>query len=142
MVERSQQINQLIDKAMALRAKGLNCSQCVAEVFADRLDGVTPEALEAMTSTLGGGICGRGNLCGVVSAMTIVAGNLCYHPSTDPGWKPAIYAKVGKLYDEFLAKEGSVECRELKGALRRPCPELIADGIEMLYNFINTVKPE
>lgn len=142
MVERSEQLKQLIDKAMAMRAKGLNCSQCVAAVFADRLDGVTPEALEAMTSALGGGICGRGNLCGVVSAMTVVGGNLCYRPSSDPGWKPALHAKVGKLYDEFLAKEGSVECRELKGTLHRKCPELIADGIEMLHNFINTLDPE
>lgn len=142
MVERSEPIKHLIDKAMALRAKGLNCSQCVAAVFADRLNGITPEALEAMTSGLGGGICGRGNLCGVVSAMTIVAGNICYCPSSDPNWKPSLYARVRKLADEFEAKEGSVECHDLKGKLRRSCPELIADGIEMLYNFIETAKTE
>ena len=121
-------------KALArdLHARGYNCAQSVAQCFSD-VCAMAPDALAAATIGLGGGVGGTGEICGVVTAMSVVEGAAA---GPDPKNKGAVYKMVRCDSDAFSAKNGGcVRCRDLKrpGAARS-CDMLIADGVEILYN--------
>ena len=135
-------------KASDLFKAGYNCCQAVAMTFADVL-GLPEDEVARLTSGFGGGMGRMREVCGTVSAMTMVAGKLI--PADDvnnKGAKTANYALVQEMAGEFRQQTGSILCRELLGLSKpegthvpsdrtpeyykkRPCAELcsIAAGI-------------
>ena len=127
--------------------RGYNCCQSVVMAFSD-IAGVPPEILAKAATGFGGGMGRMREVCGTVSAMTMLAGAIS--PVPDPGdhsARTANYALVQKFANSFRSKTGSIVCRELLGASspaeahstspapalrtgeyykKRPCVELVA----------------
>ena len=129
-------------KAGDLFKAGYNCCQAVAMTFADVL-GLPEDEVARLASGFGGGMGRMREVCGTVSAMTMVAGAMI--PANDVADKAAL---VQDMADEFRRMNGSIICRELLGLSKpegtpvpsdrtpeyykkRPCGELcsIAAGI-------------
>ena len=111
--------------------------------FADVI-GLSEEEIARLASGFGGGMGRMREVCGTVSAMTMVAGALIPASDvTDKAAKTANYALVQEMADEFKKMNGSIICRELLGLSKtegtpvpsertpeyykkRPCGELCA----------------
>lgn len=131
MNQQDKSLDERLAQATDLRKRGYNCAQTVALCFSD-VCGLDADALSAATMGLGGGVGGTGEICGVVSAMSVVEGCAA---GPDPSRKAAVYKNVKEDAAAFAARNGGcVRCRDLKrpGAAR-PCDALIADGIEILH---------
>ena len=135
-------------KAGELFKSGYNCCQAVAMTFADVI-GLPEDEVARLTSGFGGGMGRMREVCGTVSAMTLVAGAMIpANDVTDKAAKTANYALVQEMAGEFRRMNGSIICRELLGLSKpegtpvpqdrtpeyykkRPCGELcsIAAGI-------------
>ena len=135
-------------KAGELFKAGYNCCQAVAMTFADVI-GLPENEVARLTSGFGGGMGRMREVCGTVSAMTLVAGAMIpANDVTDKAAKTANYALVQEMAGEFRRINGSIICRELLGLSKpegtpvpqdrtpeyykkRPCGELcsIAAGI-------------
>lgn len=121
-------IDQRKERALELRRQGCNCCQCVAMVF-DDVTGLEPGAVAALTGGFGSGFGGRGDVCGTMSAATMVCG-VAYAGME----RKELYGKVKAVMGAFEKAEGSCVCRELKGPGRKPCTELITDAVEMVHS--------
>ena len=100
------------DSAEELFRMGYNCSQSVYAAFAEDL-GMSVEEAAKRASPFGAGF---GEVCGAVSGMVLVLGDLCgYQDPTDAAGKQALYALVQRLCGSFEKSEGSLICRELLG---------------------------
>ena len=122
-------LKQRIQCALDLRKQGYNCAQCVAMVF-DDVVGTDADVLSRVTAGLGTGVGGLREICGAVSAMAIIDSLAGYKTPAD---KPALYFMVNNDGEEFRRINGSLVCRELKRPGGKPCPELIADAVTILY---------
>ena len=135
-------------RAHELFSSGYNCCQAVAMTFADVI-GLPEEEVARLASGFGGGMGRMREVCGTVSAMTMVAGAMLpANDVSDKAAKSANYALVQDMAGEFRKLNGSIICRELLGLdkpegtpvpsdrtpeyyKKRPCGELcsIAAGI-------------
>ena len=103
------------DSAEELFRMGYNCSQSVYAAFAEDLDMSVEEAAKR-ASPFGAGFGKLREVCGAVSGMVLVLGDLCgYQDPTDAAGKQALYALVQRLCGSFEKSEGSLICRELLG---------------------------
>ena len=103
------------DRAEELFRMGYNCSQSVYAAFAEEL-GMSVEEAAKRASPFGAGFGKLREVCGAVSGMVLVLGDLCgYQNPTDAAGKQALYALVQRLCGSFAASEGSLICRELLG---------------------------
>lgn len=127
-----QPLEHYLDRATQLHARGYNCAQCVAMVF-DDVTGTDAALLARMTAALGGGIGGTGHACGAVTGMTAVVGLL---HSGEPADKPRVYGVTRQLVEQFGTANGAVDCRQLKGAGKRPCIELIKSAVALVWNTL------
>ena len=136
------------NKAAELFKAGYNCCQAVAMTFSDVI-GLPESEVARLASGFGGGMGRMREVCGTVSAMTMVAGAIIpANDVNDKSAKTANYALVQEMADEFRQMNGSIICRELLGLSKpegtpvpsdrtpeyykkRPCGELcsIAAGI-------------
>ena len=74
------------------------------------------EAAAKRASPFGAGFGKLREVCGAVSGMVLVLGDLCgYQDPTDAAGKQALYALVQRLCGSFEKSEGSLICRELLG---------------------------
>ena len=103
------------DSAEELFRMGYNCSQSVYAAFAEDL-GMSVEEAAKRASPFGAGFGKLREVCGAVSGMVLVLGDLCgYQDPTDAAGKRALYALVQRLCGSFEKSEGSLICRELLG---------------------------
>jgi len=103
------------DSAEELFGMGYNCSQSVYAAFAEDL-GMSVEEAAKRASPFGAGFGKLREVCGAVSGMVMVLGDLCgYQDPTDAAGKQALYALVQRLCGSFEKSEGSLICRELLG---------------------------
>lgn len=123
-------LNQRIERALNLRGKGYNCAQCVAMVF-DDITATDTELLSRVTAGLGTGVGGLREICGAVSAMAIVDSLISYKTPAD---KVALYSTIGIDGEKFRRINGSLVCKDLKRPGGKPCQQLIADAVTILYN--------
>lgn len=131
-------LEQRLAKASELRANGYNCAQTVLMVFNDAT-GLDSDLAAHICAGLGGGVGALGEICGVVTALAIAEGMLSYSSTAD---KADTYRKVKTLASRFSEMNcNKLRCRDLKGAdCRRPCNDLIADGIRILHEHISTTE--
>ncbi len=108
--------------------KGYNCAQAVFVTFADVL-GVTEEEAARFSSPFGAGFGRVREVCGTVSAMTMLLGH--FEGNADPGsqeGKTRIYKRERELIELFLKEQRSIVCREIlgleKGQEEPPAPSI------------------
>ena len=120
--------------ATELRKKGYNCSQSVLLAFSD-ITGLNEETASKLSIAFGGGIGGQGNVCGVVSAISMIAG---FKTNGLPADKKLAYPHTTNLCNQFEKKNGSIICNSLKKEFHKLCDELILNGIEILHNDLTS----
>ena len=128
-------MNERVEKAEKLFMSGCNCSQAVFAAFADEL-GLDEELAKRLATGLGGGVGRMREVCGAVSAASLVIG-MRLGPD-----KMKAYPVIQDFCAKFREKCGSIVCRELlegTGATtggapeprtkeyyqKRPCVELV-----------------
>ena len=116
-----------VGKTLENHKKGYNCCQAVACAYCD-LVGLDEETMFKAGEAFGAGMGGMQATCGAVSGAVLLAGlknstgNLA-----NPTSKGATYKLSKEIVARFQAKNGSVICKELKGA-ETGCPLRSCDG--------------
>ena len=141
------------EKAMQAFADGYNCSQSVVYAFTEQMSVSVEDALN-MADPFGGGMGRLREVCGCVTGMFLVLGNLCgHHDPKDFEGKKKVYEHVQELARRFEEENGSIVCRELLGLTvrkedatpekrteeyykKRPCKELVGCATELLENYL------
>ncbi|MCD7844344.1 MAG: C-GCAxxG-C-C family protein [Oscillospiraceae bacterium] len=124
------------ERALAKHGEGCNCSQSVACAYCD-LVGLDEELARRVMEGFGFGMGCMEGTCGALSgAVAIASLRLCGTLPAGPTRKKQVYAVCGQIIRDFQAKNGSVICRELKGAgtsrVLRSCDGCIQDAAELL----------
>lgn len=136
-----------------LFTQGFACSQAVFAAFSDMF-GIDMDTALKISSGLGGGVGRMREVCGVVTAASMVLGmKYGTSDSADKKAKAETYSKVREFADKFKEKEDTVICRELLGLLKaeksyvpaertkeyyaeRPCLRLVKVGVEILCDML------
>ena len=138
-------------KAAELFVKGYNCAQSVTVAFCD-VTGLEESQAAKMAASFGGGMGRLREVCGAVSGMLMVLGQLYGYdtPGDDPS-KKALYAQVQELAGKFREENGSIICRELldnppsdpnptprtaEFYRVRPCARMVKVAADLLDAFI------
>jgi C_GCAxxG_C_C family probable redox protein len=120
-------------RAGELFKAGYNCCQAVAMTYADVL-GLPEDEVARLTSGFGGGMGRMREVCGTVSAMTMVAGAMIpANDVTDKAAKTANYALVQDMAAEFKQMNGSIICRELLGLSKPEGTPVPSDRTQEYY---------
>lgn len=139
------------EKAAELFFEGYNCAQAVAVAFCD-VTGLDEKTTAKMVSAYGGGMGGLREVCGAVSGMFFVLGNLYGYddPKNDAG-KKQLYAQIQALAEQFKQEHTTIICRDLLGNLaknptpsprtpeyyaKRPCVRFVMTAAQLLDEFI------
>ena len=102
-----------IARARELFLSGYNCAQSVAGAFAPEM-GMELKQVVRLAGGLGGGLGGIRVLCGAVSAMCLVLGQLCgYDEPDDMEGKKTLYAQEQRLAAIFTDRYDTLNCRTL-----------------------------
>lgn len=110
------------DSAAELFLEGYNCAQAVAAAFSD-VTGIDEAASAKLASSFGGGMGRMREVCGAVSGMLMVYGQLYGYDRPDPKTQKQCYATVQELAEKFRQQAGSIICREiLKNPPSAPAP--------------------
>ena len=137
--------------AAELFCKNYNCAQAVAVAFCD-VTGMEPTLAARMAAPFGGGMGRMREVCGAVSGMLMVLGNLYGYDSPDSDMaKKEHYALVQELAGKFRQENGSIICREiLKNPpsdptpsprtaayyAQRPCARMVYTAAKILDEYI------
>ena len=113
-----------VELAIENHKKGCNCAQAVALAYVDVLQ-MDAEKVYHLTEALGGGVGGLRQICGAVSAGSLVLG---YQKSND-----ALYEKKYRLDTYDLIKEYVEKFQEIDGTYQ--CGELLELRKEKQSNF-------
>lgn len=130
--------------------QGYNCAQSVFLTYANKY-GIDKETALKLSSSFGGGMGRLREVCGVVSAMFMIAGlEKGYTSNNNDELKAQHYALIQRLASKFKEKHGTIICRELLGLdgednpipskrtpeyySERPCEEFIADACKIIDN--------
>ena len=129
---------------------GYNCAQAVAVAFCD-LTGQTPEQAAKLASPFGGGFGRMREVCGAVSGMTMVYGQLYGYEAPNPQAQAQVYGTVQKLAGQFREVAGSIVCRELlenppsdpnptprtaEFYAKRPCAKMVLTAARLMEEFM------
>ena len=144
----SQEIDQRVEKAVALFKQGFNCSQSVVAACAD-IYGIDEQTALRISASFGGGIGRMRQTCGAACGMFLLAG--LENGSAVPGdaeGKKQNYALVQDLAAKFKGENGSLICAELLGIApkpqeptpearteayyqKRPCADMVASAVKI-----------
>lgn len=124
-----------IERSKSCKDKGYTCCQTVIMGVADLLE-IKDTDIFKCAEGFGGGVGGLGEVCGVVSAMTMVAGLINGSGDLENNTsKMDTIELVEKLALEFKEKHGSLLCRDIRneeGNSHEECDKCIQDGIATL----------
>ena len=129
-----------MEKIREYHKKGYNCAQAIVCAYADKVD-VEKETLFKIAEGFGLGMGGMSGTCGAISAAIILNGLKTSTGNMDaPNSKMQTY-EIGKLIsDEFLQKNGTLMCRELKGIdtkkVVRSCSGCMEDVAELIEKYL------
>jgi len=103
-----------MEKAASRFKEGYNCAQSVLLTMQEFWNEKKP--LEPkIASAFGGGIGGRGSLCGALTGGVIAIGQKYGTNNPSSKEKESTYFLALKFYDRFQKELGSVFCRDLIG---------------------------
>ena len=138
-MEKSLTLEQRMEKAQALHGQKANCAQAVAGAFADCVD-IPFETLMRAAEGFGLGMGGMQGVCGALSAAVMLAGLKNSAGRADGSTKASTYALASQMMEDFVKKNGTCICRELKGvdtgSPRRACPDCIRDGCMLAARYV------
>lgn len=123
------------EKAMELHNKGYNCAQAVACSFCEEL-GLEESVVFAACEGFGLGMGAMQATCGAVSGAVMVSGfkNSC-KDLEQPNSKGKTYQLSKEIVAQFVEKNSTIVCKELKGVetgkMLRSCKDCIADAVEI-----------
>jgi len=107
---------------------GYNCSQSLFLAYADLFD-LPPSLANQLSVSFGGGVGRMREICGAVSAMSMLIG--LHHPESvadDMKTRIQIYTAVQEASSRFKEKYNSIICKKLlsktEAAKREPIPSL------------------
>lgn len=101
------------EKAKENFFEGYNCAQSVVLAFADLLPFDSSTALR-LASSFGGGMGRLREVCGAVSGMFFILGNLYgYDDPKAYDAKAELYSRIQFLAGQFREHTGTIICREL-----------------------------
>ena len=110
------------DRGAELFLQGYNCAQSVAMAFSD-MTGIDEKTYARLVSPFGGGMGRMREVCGAVSGMFFVVGQLYGYDAPNPAAQKQCYATVQMLAEKFRAEAGSIICRDiLKNPPSDPAP--------------------
>ena len=137
--------------AAELFLKDYNCAQAVAVAFCD-VTGMEPALAARMAAPFGGGMGRMREVCGAVSGMLMVLGNLYgYDDVTSDTVKKEHYALVQQRAAQFREEHGTIICRELLDNppkdptpsprtaayyAQRPCARFVYTAAKILDDYI------
>jgi C_GCAxxG_C_C family probable redox protein len=141
-----------IQKAIECFEEGFSCSQAVLSAFCEPL-GLDRESALKISQSFGGGMAHMGETCGAVTGAFMVIG--LKHGRTraddDPA-KEKTYEIVHEFVQKFLAKHGSIVCKELlgydlgkedeekdaqeEGLFEKICPDLVQSAAQILEDLL------
>lgn len=126
--------------AISLHDKKYNCCQAVACAFAQEV-GVPIETLFKAGEGFGLGMGCMECTCGALSGAVLLAGFSHSDGNTEaPSTKAMTYQLSKELVSRFIEKNGSMICKELKGAesgkVLRSCTGCIEDGVELVQEVL------
>lgn len=137
-------MNTRVEETIKRHDKGYNCAQAVACTYAD-LVGLDEETLFKLTEALGAGMGGMEGTCGAVSGACVLAGLVNSTGNLEtPNSKGQTYKLSREIVNEFLDKNSSVVCKELKGVttgkVLRPCSDCIKDAAKIAEEVLFSDK--
>ena len=103
------------DEAVKLHARGYNCCQAVACVFADEV-GIDESTLYKLGEAFGAGMGNTLGVCGAMSGAAMLVGLVNSDGDTEhPAQTKASSMKiVAKMQNEFTERAGRLICKEIK----------------------------
>ncbi len=125
-----------VARAAELQKMGHNCAQATLCAFLDKTN-LDFETAVKLTEGFGGGVGGKREVCGVVTAMAMIASfEISSGDPKNKYTKKETYAKVAELMDKFEAEHGSTICRDLLGLTgklkAKPCTEYVKQGVALI----------
>ncbi len=130
-----------VELALRLRKEGCNCAQAALCAFTEET-GLDEATLMNLAEGFGGGLGGIGSVCGAVSGI-IMAANLIFgnvDVSEPKASKEESYKRTKNMVTEFLDKNTSIICSELKGNGTTPplrsCNGCVEDAVAILDKYI------
>jgi C_GCAxxG_C_C family probable redox protein len=138
------------EHAAQLFAEGYNCAQAVAMAFC-YLTGFTKEQTAKMVSPFGGGFGRLREVCGAVSGMTFVFGQLYGYETPNQEAQMRVYETEQALAAQFREKAGSIICRDIlknppsdpvpsprteEYYAQRPCVRMVYTATSILEEYI------
>lgn len=134
-----QRIDELVEKATELHRMGYNCAQSVVCALSEVV-GADENVCFRLMEGFGLGMGQMRETCGAVSGAVAALGFLNSIGSQSPTTKASTYGLVRQVGEQFLQKNGSTVCSELKGltggGVLRSCPGCIEDGIRIACSLI------
>jgi C_GCAxxG_C_C family probable redox protein len=138
--------------AVTAYSRGYNCSMAIFSAFAPD-HGLDAETAARIASPFGAGVAKTGEICGAVSGALMVIGlTQRLGEVRDPSSRDRVYALSKRFIDEFMTRNGSVNCTDLMGYnLSDPeqfaearekklfatrCPKLVKDAGEILDGLL------
>ena len=140
------------EAAAIMHAHRVNCAQSVMSVFCEQL-GLNLDTGLRVAMAFGGGMGRGGNTCGAVTGAYMALGLAQTIPQENP--REAIdktYELVRSFNERFIAKHGSLLCRELLGCdMSQPggieearnkelfasvCPDLVHDAAQIAEDLL------
>jgi C_GCAxxG_C_C family probable redox protein len=136
---------------------GLNCAESVMEALVRSGALKVPKEIVGLSTGFGGGVGLSGNTCGALSAAVLA--NSAVYGRPDPWAVPQeergkeiaakYYRRYNKLVNDFSAKNGSAECREIcKGydfgskERRVNCLKVVVSAAELAYDMLQMPQEE
>ncbi|HXL04940.1 MAG TPA: C-GCAxxG-C-C family protein [Bacillota bacterium] len=92
---------------------GFNCAESVLKALCEALEPELQNCVKIATP-FGGGIAGKGHLCGAVSGAVIAAG-LCMGRVSPKEDRRSCDDVAGRFIDEFINEFHTVSCRDIIG---------------------------
>ncbi len=103
------------ERATQLFMEGYNCAQSVFVAFSHRF-GIDEDTAKRISAGLGGGVGRMREVCGSVSAASMVLGSvIAATEGADQKSKAENYKLVREFAERFKEKHGSIVCREILG---------------------------
>jgi C_GCAxxG_C_C family probable redox protein len=128
-------MNDKIENAIQNFNEGFNCSQVIFREYAEQF-GLDKSIASKIACSLGGGIAGTGQICGVLTGAYLVLG--LKHGNSDcrdQESKKKTYELVKEFTKKFENLNGSTVCNDLKGQDRSVCVKYIKDALEILQGL-------
>ena len=103
------------DQAAETFKNGFNCAQAVFSTYAEEF-GIDRISALKISCGFGAGMGRRQEVCGAVSGAILLIG--CKHGKTireDNAANEMTYKLVREISEKFIAKHGSISCKELLG---------------------------